>query len=952
MCDYVTYSIITVVFIQVFLHRRIRKMLKQKTFFRTSKKGDILKIVREHYLREDIWCGSKACGKCNAKESEKCLDAQPISKSTAVESDHYIFLDTNAVLDQIDAIEDPFLTNLVMLQTVMEEVKHRSSAAYKRLREVVQDTNRKCYVFVNEHRYETYVERKVGESSNDRNDRAIRIAALWYQEHLTNIKSVILSDDADNRKKAADMGLIAMSFADYASQTDSPTLSERVSSKRWGELRDEDQTKAYTPHLSPSAVQAGLKAGLLFKGVFYASRDNCLEANVKLDEKDVLLQGRASLNRAIDGDSVVIEILPESEWKAPSNLVVHTEDVDDIAEDATAEKQMTGRVVAILNRKFQQFCGILQVSPVAGHTRHLFVPSKRHIPKIRIETRQSERLANQRIVVAIDGWPVDSKYPHGHFVRALGKIGDQETENEVLLLEHDIPCYKFSQAVLADLPGDDWTITEDEVAKRVDLRDITICSVDPPGCTDIDDALHCFELPNGNYEAGVHIADVSHFIRPGTNLDKEAAHRATTVYLTDQRIDMVPDLLSSNLCSLRGGEERLAFSCVWELTPDAEIVSTKYHKSVIKSAAALTYAAAQEKIDDPNDQSVLTKSLRGLYKLSKILKQRRIDNGALTLASPEIRFRIDPKTKEPLEVVAKPLLGTMSMVEEFMLLANIAVAEKILEEFPECAMLRRHPEPPQTNFDPLIKAAGHQGYHIDSSSGKNLSLSLDRAVKKEDPYFNTMLRILTTRCMQQAVYFSSGMLQKQFFFHYGLAAPIYTHFTSPIRRYPDIIVHRLLAACIGADATYPDLLDKRKTDDLCGNMNYRKRMAQYAGRASVALHTHLFFRNKVELEEGYILFVKKNALQILIPKYGLEGTVLLTSKDKNKPSPFVYNPEDHTQHAGDIVFHSFDRVVVQMSLDRSNIQHEKLTMKLVEPEVPGFSITTDGELVPAVEDVD
>ncbi|BET02349.1 RNB [Nesidiocoris tenuis] len=925
-------------------------MLKQKTYYRNHKRSGILKIVREHYLREDIWCGSQVCGVCKAKNSEKVLDAEPKSKSDAVKFDHYIFLDTNAVLDQIDALEDPHLTNIVILMTVLEEVKHRSSAAYKRLHAIVTDSSRKCYVFVNEHRHETYVERNVGESSNDRNDRAIRVAALWYQNHLPTIKSVLLTDDGENRRKAVEMGLTAMSFADYAEGTDSPTLCERLCSKRWSQLKDEDQTQVFKPHLAPSAVQAGLKAGKLFKGPFYASRDNCLEATVKLDDRDVLLQGKASLNRAIDGDTVVIEILPESEWKAPSNLVVLSEDADEVVEDNSAAKQATGRVVAIVNRKHLQFCGILQVSPIAGHTRHLFVPSKRHIPKIRIETRQSERLANQRIVVAIDGWPVGSRYPQGHFVRALGKIGDQDTENEVLLLEHDIPCYKFSEAVLADLPSNDWVISDEELAKRVDLRNTIICSVDPPGCTDIDDALHCFELPNGNYEAGVHIADVSHFIRPGTAIDKEAAHRATTVYLTDQRIDMIPDLLSSKLCSLQGGEERLAFSCVWEITPGAEIVSTKYHKSVIKSAAAMTYAQAQEKINDANDRSPLAESLRSLNRLAKILKQKRIDNGALSLASPEIRFRIDPITHKPLEVVAKQMLETNSMVEEFMLLANVSVAEKILEEFPECALLRRHPEPPPTNFEPLIKAAEHQGFQIDCSSGKALSLSLDNAVKPADPYFNTMLRILTTRCMQQALYFSTGMLQKLLYFHYGLAMPTYTHFTSPIRRYSDVIVHRQLAACIGADSTYPELLDKRKIEELCNNLNYRKRMAQYASRASVALHTHLFFRDKTELEEGYILFVKKNALQILIPKFGLEGTVILTSKDKKKPSPFVYNSDDHTQSAGDIVFHAFDRVVVQMSLDRSNIQHEKLQMKLVEPEVPGFSVTTEGELLPAIED--
>uniref|UniRef100_A0A069DZM9 Protein DIS3 homolog n=1 Tax=Panstrongylus megistus TaxID=65343 RepID=A0A069DZM9_9HEMI len=928
-------------------------MLTKRIFYRQTKRGNILKIVREHYLRDDIWCGSYSCFTCKAKDKEKVLDEVPKSKSKAVPSEHYIFLDTNAVLDQIDALEESFLTNVIILQTVLEEVKHRSSTIYKRLREIINNSRRKFYVFVNEHRRETYIEREPGESVNDRNDKAIRAAALWYQLHLSsqNIKSVLLSDDAVNRQKAIEMDITALSFSEYAEGTDSVDLIERLSSKRWSELKGEDCTDVYPAHLTPSAIQAGLKAGNLVQGSFFASRDNCLEANVVTDQHSIFIQGRASLSRAIDGDTVAVEILPKTEWKAPSNLVIQTEDTDEITADNEEERQMTGKVVGIIRRKWLQYCGILQLSPVAGHTRHLFVPAKRQIPKVRIETRQGEKLVNQRIVVVIDNWPRNSRHPQGHFVKALGKIGDKETENEVILLEHDIPSTHFSEAVYADLPPNDWTITEEELAKRQDLRDICICSVDPPGCTDIDDALHCFQLANGNYEVGVHIADVSHFIRPNTAIDKEAALRANTVYLTDKRIDMVPDLLSSNLCSLRGGEERLAFSCVWELTPQAEIVSTRYHKSVIKSKAALTYGEAQAIIDDNADESILATSLRGLNMLAKILKKKRLEKGALVLASPEIRFHVDSETHEPLEVQVKQLLDTNSMVEEFMLLANVSVAEKIVADFPDCALLRRHPEPPSANYDPLIKAANHQGFEIDISSGKALSRSLDNAKKPSDAYFNIMLRILTTRCMLQAVYFCSGTLPAKDYFHYGLAAPLYTHFTSPIRRYSDVIVHRLLAVCIGADSTYPELLEKRRSDSICQNLNYRKRMAQYASRASVALHTHLFFRDKVENEEGYILFVKKNALHILIPKYGLEGMVMLTSKDKNQPNPFEFNSCDNTQRAGDIVFHTFDRVVVQLSLDRSNVQHEKLRMFLVEPQVPGFSISSTGELLPMDEDI-
>lgn len=414
--------------------------------------------------------------------------------------------------------------------------------------------------------------------------------------------------------------------------------------------------------------------------------------------------------------------------------------------------------------------------------------------------------------------------------------------------------------------------------------------MDPPGCSDIDDALHSRHLTNGNIEVGVHIADVSHFIRPGNAMDKEAASRATTVYLVDKRIDMVPGLLSSNLCSLRGNEERFAFSCIWEIDENANIIKTKFHKSVIKSKAALTYEEAQIIIDDKNVNDDVAKSLRLLNKLAKILRKRRQENGALNLASPEIRFNVDRETLEPLDVQVKEMLETNSMVEEFMLLANCSVAERIEKEFPEYAMLRRHPTPPQTNFDPLIKAVRHQGFDINTESNKALADSLDRIVKDNNPYFNTMLRILATRCMLQAVYFISGTLTKPEFYHYGLAAPIYTHFTSPIRRYADIIVHRLLAAYIGADSPYSELLDKTKNSLLCNNLNYRNRMAQYAGRASVALNTHLFFRHKTEEVDGYVLFVRKNALQILVPKYGLEGTIYLSGKNQESVK-FIYNEE-------------------------------------------------------------
>lgn len=940
-------------------------MLTTKVFFRKTKGGNIFKTVREHYLRDDIHCGFKTCTNCKGKP-RNMLDVEDASaKSSLITSPYFLILDTNIILDQIDILEEDTITNVIILQTVLEEIRHKSSTVYKKLKEIIGSAKRQFFIFVNEHHRETYIEREPGEKTNDRNDRAIRVAVKWYNTHLNddnNIKIVLLTDDAENKARAAEEGIFVLSMEDYiASLENACFLLDKLSKRSYAS--NIQGPELFPCHLTPAEVHDGISSGKLLQGTFLASRENFLEGNVNVEGRDkpIFVQGRSHLNRAVDGDIVAIEILPDDQWSSPSEIVLQDEegaDADEVTEDEKVlrkqsslkiqEKIPTGKIVGIIRRKWRQYCGILQPSAIKGNVRHLFVPAERKIPKIRIETRQAEILSKQRIIVALDSWPRNSKYPLGHFVRALGNIGDKETENEVLLLEHDVPHSRFSDAVLSFLPKLPWIITELDVAQREDLRHLDICSVDPPGCTDIDDALHCRNLPNGNFEVGVHIADVSHFIRPGTALDKEAALRATTVYLVDKRIDMVPELLSSNLCSLRGKEERFAFSCIWEINPNANIISTRFCKSIICSRQAMTYEEAQLKIDDATQQDVLAVSLRGLNQLAKKLKKKRLENGALTLASPEIRFQVDSETHDPIDVEAKKMRETNSMVEEFMLLANISVAEKILAEFPECALLRRHPEPPQNNFEPLIKAAKNQGFTINTNSGKELALSLEETHKESNPYFNTMLKILATRCMLQAVYFISGMHQPEEFNHYGLACPIYTHFTSPIRRYADIIVHRLLAVCIGADATYPELLDKKKNHLLCQNLNYRNRMAQYAGRASVALHTHIFFRNKVQDEEGYILFVRKNALQVLIPKYGLEGILYLNNSSS---VTFTYNSEDQSQICGDIVFRAFDPIVVQMSLDRSNVQHEKLFFKLVKPEIPDFSVPPLNTIINATSEV-
>ncbi|KAM6140224.1 exosome complex exonuclease RRP44 isoform 2-T2 [Pterocles gutturalis] len=893
-------------------------MLTSRTFLRRTRAGAVVKVVREHYLREDIPCGATTCRLCPPRPAGPGLglEAQPSGAASSLcPAPHYLLPDTNLLLHQIDILEDPVIKNVIVLQTVLQEVRNRSAPVYKRIRDVIQNPEKHFYSFTNEHHRETYIVQEQGETSNDRNDRAIRVAVKWYNEHLKKIEDeeqiqvIFLTNDRTNKEKALEEGITAYTCEEYIkSLIANPELVDRLACVSDEGKEIESGKIIFPEHIPLSKLQQGIKSGIYLQGTYRASRDNYLEATVWIhgdaeENKEIIIQGLKHLNRAVHEDIVAVELLAKDEWVAPSSVVLQDDgqNEDDIENEEEKEnilktsvnKDMlrpTGKVVGIIKRNWRPFCGMLSKSQIK----------------------------------------------EGHFVKNLGSAGDKETETEVLLLEHDVPHQPFSQAVLSFLPKMPWSITEQDMRYREDLRHLCVCSVDPPGCTDIDDALHYREVENGNIEVGVHIADVSHFIRPGNALDEESAKRGTTVYLCEKRIDMVPELLSSNLCSLRSNVDRLAFSCIWEMNHKAEILKTRFMKSIINSKASLTYAEAQMRIDSATMNDDITTSLRGLNKLAKILKKKRIDNGALTLSSPEVRFHMDSETHDPIDLQTKELKETNSMVEEFMLLANVSVAQKIYDEFPEFALLRKHPAPPPSNYDILVKAAKSKNLEIKTDSAKALAESLDKAESPEFPYLNTLLRILATRCMMQAVYFCSGMDND--FHHYGLASPIYTHFTSPIRRYADIIVHRLLAVAIGADNTYPELTDKHKLADMCKNLNYRHKMAQYAQRASVAFHTQLFFKSKgVVNEDAYILFVRKNAVVVLIPKYGLEGTVFFEEKDKPTPR-LEYNNEVPSLTVEDTTLCVFDKVKVNVMLDASNIQHQKIRMVLVEPKILGDDV--------------
>jgi exosome complex exonuclease DIS3/RRP44 len=429
----------------------------------------------------------------------------------------------------------------------------------------------------------------------------------------------------------------------------------------------------------------------------------------------------------------------------------------------------------------------------------------------------------RRLGVVVDCWPCHSRYPLGHIIKDLGDVNDQVAKQEGVLLQHQIRAQPFTPAQLAGLPAPDFVPAL--TPGREDLRHLPVCSVDPPGCTDIDDALHALALPDGQYEVGVHIADVSSYVKEDSDLDLEARQRSTTVYLVDRRIDMLPNVLSSNICSLRD-VPRHALSVIWVMDAEGKIISTRFTQSLIRSRHSLTYGAAQERINNAALSDPVTESLRLLQRLAQHLRRRRLSRGALLLSSPEVKFvHADNNGEDVVDAELYQALESNSTVEEFMLLANICVANKIWSTFPALALLRRHAEPEPSRWRHLVAQLAAVNIHPQSTANADVAAALAHAPE--------MARVLVTRHMQQAVYVAAGSVAIEAYTHYGLAVPIYTHFTSPIRRYADLVVHRLLVAAIG-QGPLPRLSVDR-TVRLARHINHRHRMAQLAGRASAVL---------------------------------------------------------------------------------------------------------------------
>ncbi|MFW9596752.1 MAG: ribonuclease R, partial [Paludibacter sp.] len=464
-----------------------------------------------------------------------------------------------------------------------------------------------------------------------------------------------------------------------------------------------------------------------------------------------------------------------------------------------------GEVVEIIKRAKDTFVGILQVSENYAFliSDNKVLTNDIFIPKSKLKDGKN----GQKAVVRLLEWEPNMKNPVGEVIDVLGNKGDNTVEMHAILAEFGLPS-KYPEAVAAAADNIDAGITSQEIAKRIDMRNITTFTIDPRDAKDFDDALSLRKLDNGLWEVGVHIADVTHYVRPGSIIEKEARQRATSVYLVDRTIPMLPEHLSNGICSLRPNEEKLTYSVIFQMNDNAEVQNYEIAKTVICSDRRFTYEEAQQVIE--TGKGDFAQEILQLDKLAKMLRESRFSAGAIAFDRVEVRFEIDEKGK-PVSVFFKEQKDANKLIEEFMLLANKTTAKHIgkpgkgLKAKTFVYRIHDVPNPDKLqNFSQFIKRFG---YNL-KISGKNTAVSssinhlLDEVQgKKEQNLFET----LAIRSMAKAVYSTENIG------HYGLAFDYYTHFTSPIRRYPDMMVHRLLERYMSGGRN----VNKEEYEELC-----------------------------------------------------------------------------------------------------------------------------------------
>lgn len=531
-------------------------------------------------------------------------------------------------------------------------------------------------------------------------------------------------------------------------------------------------------------------------------------------------------------------------------------------------KNPEGEVVQIIERGKSEYVGTVEL-----HGHYLYViPDKRKMYQDILVPRDKSKDAKEgeKVIVRITEWPVKDNNPVGEVLEILGMAGDNDVEMHAIMAEFGLP-YEFDERLIqsaAKIPGE---ITSAEIVRRRDMRSATTFTIDPADAKDFDDALSIRELDNGNWEIGVHIADVSHYVTPGSPLDKEAVKRATSVYLVDRTVPMLPERLSNDLCSLRPNEDKLTFSAVFELDDSATIRNQWFGRTIIHSNRRFSYEEAQEIIE--TGQGDFSREILTLNRLAHELRAERFRKGAISFETIEVKFRLDENGK-PLEVVPKIRKDAHKLIEDFMLLANRKVAEYVYFKKrgdQRLTMVFRVHEPPvEEKLTALAVFAKKFGYNLDFAKGK-LSTTINRLTEDvEGKPEQNVLQSLAIRTMSKARYTTEPEM------HFGLAFKHYTHFTSPIRRYPDVMAHRLLARYLEDEKS----ADKEQYESLCEHASEMEKLATEAERASIKYKQVEYMRGMADKEfEGIISGLTEYGLFVEMIETKCEGMVRLSELD-------------------------------------------------------------------------
>jgi len=522
-----------------------------------------------------------------------------------------------------------------------------------------------------------------------------------------------------------------------------------------------------------------------------------------------------------------------------------------------AEKKLEGKVIEVTSRFKTEFVGRVQI----GKKTIFVVPDNNKIVTDFYIKGGLKAEHDQKVIVELVKWE-DSKSPQGKIIKILGESGDNNTEMNSIMFEYGLPV-EFPQEVINESMLVPEVITEKEINSRKDMRGVTTLTIDPVDAKDFDDALSINIINDNKIEVGVHIADVGHYVKPGTKLDDEAFKRATSVYLVDRCVPMLPERLSNGICSLKPHEDRLAFSVIFTLDGDGKILDTWEGKTVIHSDRRYAYEEAQEIIEG-NDGDYSTE-IRLLDTLARKIRKRRIKEGSIEMGGIEVKFKLAPDNKKPIGVYFKEQKEANKLIEEFMLLANKTVAKK-LSEAGWANVYRVHDTPNMEKLNGLVGVCNSFGYEVNVDGEPNdIKKALNDLLKKikETPEEN-MIETLVTRCMSKATYTIKNIG------HYGLGFTHYSHFTSPIRRYPDLITHRILL----------DFLDKKtqgnpaKTEEQAKWCSARELVAAKAQRDSIKYKQAEYLLDKIgKVFDGIVSGVTDWGMYVELTESKCEGMV-------------------------------------------------------------------------------